>query len=106
MTRKTQLTSLLALGGALLVSGIAQAQEVPAGAPGATGAPSELGTVSNQTTTTTTTVSDPSIITEDTTVAAMPETLPETGGEPWMLALGGSLLAGTALVMRRKVGQN
>jgi hypothetical protein len=111
MTRRTQLTSLLAAGGALLVSGIAQAQPggppgspgaPSAGAPGAPGGTTDTGAVTNATDTTTVTVTD-----TDPAVAAVgaeeTSTMPNTGGAPLLMALAGSLTAGSALLLRRKL---
>ena len=116
MTRKTQLVNLLSLGSALLVSSHAYAQNGASGSSGASGSmpmgssPSMSSegmgsggaagggaSVSNtggegvdMTTTTTT---------EETTTT----TLPNTGGEPWLMALSGSLTAASALFLRRKL---
>ena len=108
MTRRTQFASLLAVGSALLVSGIAQAQP-PAGAPGgppagdpaAGGAPggtADTGAVTNDTTTVTVTETDTAAVGADETT-----TMPNTGGAPLLMALAGSLTAGSALLLRRKL---
>ena len=116
MTRRTQFASLLAVGSALLVSGIAQAQP-PAGAPGgpppgmgapgdpaaggAPGAPggtADTGAVTNDTTTVTVTETDTAAVGADETT-----TMPNTGGAPLLMALAGSLTAGSALLLRRKL---
>ena len=128
MTRRTQLTSLLALGGALLWSGVAHSQYgggypggggggggdpgggAPAGGgypggggggypggggggPAAGGGASDLSTVTNTSTETVTT--DTAMVEEGT--------MPNTGGEPLLMSLIGSLTACGALALRRKL---
>jgi len=111
MTRKTQLVTLLSLGSALLVSSHAYAQNGASGSSGVSGSSPSMSSesmgsggaagggasVSNagsegvdMTTTTTT---------EETTTT----TLPNTGGDPWLMALSGSLTAASALFLRRKL---
>lgn len=115
-TRRLQWTLTLALSGALLCgtagaqspsstagpssgsgSGSSSAYGSESGAP-AGGGSASLGTVSNETTETT------SITTAtgaDFETAEAP--LPNTGGEPLLVTMLGSLLAGSALLLRRKV---
>lgn len=120
MTRQTKLATLLSVSSALIISGIAQAQAPavpppapmpdPAAAPGAPGMPgapgggssssSGLGTVSNDSldsTSSTTTTTTTTGLDGDT------DTLPNTGGEPLLMSLMGSLVAGSALLLRRKI---
>ncbi len=127
MVQKTRLASLLGLGSALLLSGVAHAQTSSSGGPGGvpgsspySGAPSSSpysgapssgysgapgasnassGTVSNQQTGDSTTITSNS---SDTT-ATDDSTLAKTGGEPWMMALAGIALAGGALTLRRRI---
>lgn len=118
MKRETRFFTLLALGSTMAFSGIAQAQ--PQGmppeamaqmqaaqrgqggaAPNTAGA--DAGVVTNQTTTesTTTVVPTTDVMTETTSYDTAP--LENTGGEPLLFAIGGALLAGSALVMRRRL---
>ena len=112
MTRQTRLASLLGLGAALLLTSWAQAQPgrpgggPPGAAPG--GAPAAAGgeaTVTNLDTTTTTTTSSTGLGGDfGTDVGATDSTaLPKTGGEPLIMTLLGSLTAGGALLLRRKL---
>ena len=110
MTRRTQFASLLAVGSALLVSGIAQAQPpggpggppagdpAAGGAPGAPGGTADTGAVTNDTTTVTVTETDTAAVGANETT-----TMPNTGGAPLLMALAGSLTAGSALLLRRKL---
>lgn len=99
--------ALLTLGTALLVSA-AQAQApggppaagAPAGAPGAAGAAGSATTVTNDQTTVTTT--------EDTFggeagTELTAEPLPDTGGAPLAMAIGGAIIAAGSLLLRRKL---
>ncbi len=111
MVQKTRLATLLGLSGALLMSGVAHAQNSvsPASAPGysnpssyrgassASGstAPTGVGTVDSAQTI------DSSTVTSD--VATDASTLPATGGEPWLFAFGGLTLAAGALTLRRRI---
>ncbi|MDF2440265.1 MAG: hypothetical protein JWN98_1249 [Abditibacteriota bacterium] len=126
-TRRLQWTLVLGLSGVLVCSGTANAQSggssssYPGGSssggsssggsssgyPGeggmqAGGAGSGLGSVSNEsmdttmTTTTTTTGAD-----FETVGDTAP--LPNTGGEPLLMAMFGSIMAGSALLLRRKL---
>jgi LPXTG-motif cell wall-anchored protein len=99
----------LALAGALMTGSVAYAQDpaAPAADPAAA-APAPDGTVTNQTTTDTTIVQETAPIGafEETTVSTTTEVLPDTGGEPVLFALGGLLLAGGSLLLRRKVSAN
>jgi len=71
----------------------------PAGAPSGAAAAAP-GTVTNEST-----YSETSVTTEGGADfgAAEPATLPTTGGEPLVLTLLGSLTAGSALLLRRKL---
>jgi LPXTG-motif cell wall-anchored protein len=104
---KTTRDSLLIMAlGATLLAGAARAQAPAADAPadGAAG-----GTVTNQTTSTDTTLTTggassaaaDGVETGEATQAG--DALPKTGGEPWLLALGGIALAGGSLALRRKL---
>jgi LPXTG-motif cell wall-anchored protein len=71
------------------------------GSPEGSGAPtgaSDIGAVSNETTTTTTTTT-----TDVDPYAATAEPLPNTGGEPLLLSMLGSMVAGGAFFLRRKI---
>lgn len=124
-TRRLQWTLVLGLSGVLLSGGIANAQDSgssssssgypgssssgsssggysPEGGAQAGGAGSGLGSVSNEsvdaTTTTTTTTTGDDFGTADTTAP-----LANTGGEPLLMAMFGSIMAGSALLLRRKL---
>ncbi|HEX8551002.1 MAG TPA: LPXTG cell wall anchor domain-containing protein [Abditibacteriaceae bacterium] len=100
-TRNSLLT--LALG-ATLLSGIANAQAPGTpGAPGDAAAPAGAGAVTNSTTTETTVTTDPGADVAVGEPMAAGEALPDTGGEPWLMAFAGIAIAGGALVMRRKL---
>ncbi len=103
MKRETRLFTLLSLSSALLLSGVAHAQAPTT--PGATtpGVPAP-GTVTNQTVTSeSTTVVPGTEMTSETTMMEDAAPLENTGGEPLLFAIGGALLAGSALVMRRRL---
>ena len=118
MVQKTRLASLLGLGSALLVSGIAHAQTAapgaqpyggpPSSAPGYTSAPGAPGSTSSAPTGAVNNQqavdSSSTITTSSTDVATSDDgTLATTGGEPWMIALGGVALAAGALTLRRRI---
>ena len=107
MTRNKKISTaaLLSLGSAVLMGGVANAQAPGTpGAPGGPGAPAgDAGTVSNQTTTETVTTSAPVITDIEETTTTTSTTLPDTGGEPILFALGGLVLVGGSLLMRRKL---
>jgi LPXTG-motif cell wall-anchored protein len=85
--------------GTVLLSGIAHAQAPAADAAGAAPGP---GTVTNETTTETVTTTSPDAIGVDAGTATG-EPLPNTGGAPLVMALGGIILAGGSLLLRRKL---
>ena len=117
MKRRTQFVTLLGVGSALLMSSAAHAQGYPGGGSssipgsgggypggsgsypgsggsgGASGGASDAGSVSSSSTTTDTTMS----------TTTTPTTPPNTGGEPLLMSLFGSLTAGSALFLRRKL---
>jgi LPXTG-motif cell wall-anchored protein len=106
MKRQTNLVALFATAGALLVGGVAHAQP-PSGPPpgfvppsgptsGAPGGTTDAGAISNTTTTTTVTATDSAFV-DDTA------TLPDTGGAPLLMALAGTMVAGGAFFLRRKL---
>lgn len=126
-TRRLQWTLVLGLSGVLLSGSAAIAQDSgssssssgssypgssssgsssggysPEGGAQAGGAGSGLGSVSNEsldaTTTTTTTTTGDDFGTVDDTAP-----LPNTGGEPLLMAMFGSIMAGSALLLRRKL---
>jgi len=100
----------MGLGAALLLTNLAQAQPGRPGPPGGPGEPGAPGaapaaaggaaTVTNENTfaSTSTTTSDSGLDYGVETSA-----LPKTGGEPLLLTLLGSLTAGGALLLRRKL---
>lgn len=115
MTRRTKFASLLTLGSALIVSSAAYSQypgggssypgssgssypgssggsSYPGGGGGTTGGASDMGSVDSSAVTTT-----------DTTVTTDTTTIPNTGGEPLLMTLLGSMVAGSALMLRRKL---
>lgn len=110
MTRRTKFASLLSLGGALLLTSVAFSQGYPGSTSGGSsstsggsssypgsssgggGGANDLGSVSSSSTTT-----DVTTQTSDT------KTVPNTGGEPLLMTLFGSLTAGSALMLRRKI---
>jgi LPXTG-motif cell wall-anchored protein len=108
MKRQASLVTLFATTGALLIGSMAHAQggppagfvppsgppagfTPPSGGPGGT---TDAGAISN--TTTTTTVTDSEFATDTAT-------LPDTGGAPLLMALAGSMAAGGAFFLRRKL---
>lgn len=115
MKRRTQFVTLLGVGSALLMSSAAHAQGYPGGGSypggsggypggssgggypggsgGASGGATDAGAVSSSSTTTDTTL----------TTTTTPDTPPNTGGEPLLMSLFGSLTAGSALFLRRKL---
>lgn len=101
MKKQTRTLALLGLGSALL-TGVANAQPPAADQGAVSNAPAATTTTS---TTTTQTSGDPmsadSSAMDDT---GADSTLPQTGGEPWMLVLGGTTIAGSALLLRRRLG--
>ena len=118
MTRRTQLISMLGLGSALLVSSVAQAQPPrPGGPPVAVGgaasaAPAgstDPSVVSNAAdlAAARTSGSDPGYIPpseQDGATSGRSGSLPNTGGSPWLMALAGSAIACSGLMLRRKLG--
>lgn len=119
MKRRTQFVTLLGLGSALLISSAAHAQGYPGGGgypggsstsgggsatmgssstTGGAGGANGAGAVSN-----TSLNSSTDTTTATTTDTAVPSTPPNTGGEPLLMSLLGSLTAGSALLLRRKV---
>ena len=95
---KTTRNSLLTLAlGATVLAGTANAQAPADATAGA-------GTITNQTTTDTTvatTAATDGVETGEPTDAG--DALPDTGGQPWLFALGGIALAGGSLMLRRKL---
>jgi LPXTG-motif cell wall-anchored protein len=71
------------------------------GYPGASGGASTAGTVDSSTTTTTTTTIDAPV--GDVGFETASEPLPNTGGAPLALTMLGSLMAGGAFMLRRKI---
>ncbi len=132
MTRRTGLSALMSVGTTVALMGMAMAQSA---SPSASGAPmgssgsssmggsgytdsrsmgggssmggaGTAGTIDSTSTTTTQTVdygSDPGYGTTAVTDSAP---LDNTGGEPLVFTLLGSLVAGSALLMRRKLSAN
>lgn len=122
MVQKTRLASVLGVGVALLVGGVANAQTttttrvtvpsspMPGGAPGAYGAP---GSYSTQTSAQTApgAVNNASVSSSTTTESSAvggeyaDESAPlaQTGGEPWMMTLLGASVAVGALALRRRI---
>ena len=122
MVQKTRLASLLGLGSALLLSGVAHAQTAtgtPPGmaAPGYSSSPGYPGSSSGSTSSaptgavnnqqavdSSTTITSSSSDLSSTDVSATDDgTLQNTGGEPWMMALGGIAIAAGALTVRRRI---
>ena len=134
MTRRISLVTILSLLCALASCHIANAQApgapggMPGGAaaPGAAGAtvPATAGTTVNPTVDNSSTVAMGGGLSTfhgssgagvastgaaaDTGSAASGDTtkVANTGGEPWLMVLGGSLLAAAALAMRQRLGQS
>ena len=109
MKRRTQFVTLLSLGGALMMGSAAHAQmgNSASGSSGYPGGSSSMGSSSGSGGATGAgAVNNASFnSTSDTTTAstASPSTPPNTGGEPLLMSLLGSLTAGSALLLRRKV---
>ncbi len=113
-TRRISWTLLCGVTGAMLMGSAAQAQDPgapggpppgysgpPTGAPGAPGTgDAALSNVTNETVTTTTTTTDVDPLAA-TDVTAEP--LPNTGGEPLLMSMLGTMMAGGAFMLRRKV---
>ncbi|HVV72042.1 MAG TPA: hypothetical protein VHI52_11180, partial [Verrucomicrobiae bacterium] len=117
MMGRLHLVTLLVISFVLTLSCAAFAQApapgAPAGAPGAAGTQGsgDMGSVSN-----TGASSAPGTVplassnsgagAAADTGDASSKSLGNTGGEPWLMVLAGSLVCGSALLMRRKVGSN
>ena len=123
MTRRTGMSALMSVGTTMALMGMAMAQSgSPSPSPGSSGSSSggspggssygapggaQAGGAIDSTTTTTSQTTD---YAADGAYGAAPagDTAPldNTGGEPLVLTLLGSLVAGSALLMRRKLGTN
>jgi LPXTG-motif cell wall-anchored protein len=111
MTRKSGLSWICGLGAALLMTTAAHAQGQPpygaggpppgfqggppGGVPGAAGQTADSNAISTTATTVTST--------ETTEFVDDASTLPNTGGQPLLMALAGSMLAGSAFFLRRRM---
>lgn len=111
MKRETRIATLLTIGGALLATTAIQAQppQSYSGPPQGSMPPqgqtqaTDAGAVTNAATTTTTTTTVPTdVIATEETYTENTAPLANTGGEPWLLAMGGMAIAGSALMMRRR----
>ncbi len=104
MTRRTQFVTLLSLGSALLLSSHGYAQNSPSGSSeGAGGAAGGGASVSNTETAGGAGGETADVTATTTTTETTETTMANTGGEPWLMALAGSLTAGSALLLRRKL---
>lgn len=122
MKRQTTTLALLSLGSMLMI-GAAQAQppagmqggppqgssSSPLGSSSSGSSPSGSsqsgpppGTVSSSQTTTTTTQTGDALAV-DSGVSQDESAVPATGGEPWMMVFAGSLIAVSAVAMRRRL---
>jgi LPXTG-motif cell wall-anchored protein len=106
----TKSLATLALTCTLMAGGIAHAQApmpgAPMGAPGGPGAPigGQIAPSAAMAPASEDVATDAPIGgTEETVSADSATALPDTGGEPYMFAIGGLLLAGASFAMRRKL---
>ena len=107
MKHTSRLFTALSLSALLFAASNVATAQAPSGAPALTMTAPAPGTVTNQTTTSeSTTVVPADTMTTETTAYDNAAPLANTGGEPWMFVLGGLTLAASALLFRRRVGNN